>query len=65
MDNPGIMSLIILAAVALVWLLPLLIIVSSRKTTKGEKVAWLLAMLFMSWFAWIFYMLLAPIKKKN
>ncbi|MBZ4044567.1 PLDc N-terminal domain-containing protein [Flavobacterium hibisci] len=39
-------------------------ILFSRKTTGGEKLAWILAVLFISWFAWIFYLLLAPIKKK-
>lgn len=47
-----------------VWLLPILIIASSDKTTGGEKFAWILAIIFLSWFAWIFYFLLAPIKEK-
>ncbi|HKM44183.1 MAG TPA: hypothetical protein VJY12_01845 [Dysgonamonadaceae bacterium] len=65
MDSSTSTSLIILGVIAFVWLLPLLLIMISRKTTGGEKVAWLLAMLFISWFAWIFYILLAPIKKKK
>jgi hypothetical protein len=48
----------------LVWLLPILIIASSDKTTGGEKLAWILAIIFLSWFAWIFYFLLAPIKER-
>jgi len=55
----------LLAIIGLIWLLPLLIIISSGKTTGKEKIAWLLAVIFISWFAWIFYFLLAPIKKKN
>lgn len=47
-----------------IWLLPILIIVASDKTTGGEKLAWILAIIFLSWFAWVFYFLLAPIKKK-
>ena len=47
----------------LIWLLPILIIASSDKTTGGEKLAWILAIVFLSWFAWIFYFLLAPIKE--
>ncbi len=47
-----------------VWLLPILIIAASDKTTLGEKLAWILAIVFLSWFAWIFYFLLAPIKEK-
>ncbi len=48
-----------------VWLLPLILIIGSSKTTGREKLAWVLAVIFISWFAWIFYLLLAPIKKKN
>jgi hypothetical protein len=43
------------------WFLPILIIVASDRTTGGEKLAWILAIVFFSWFAWIFYFLLAPI----
>ena len=65
MEGSDIGVLIMLAAIGFVWLLPLLIIISSGKTTGGEKFAWLLAVIFISWFAWIFYMLLAPIKDKK
>jgi len=64
MDNSGIVVLLFLA-LGFIWLLPLFMIMGSNKTTRGEKLAWILAMLFISWFAWIFYMLLAPIKKKS
>ena len=46
------------------WLLPILIIANSDKTTGGEKFAWILAIIFLSWFAWIFYFLLAPVKPR-
>jgi hypothetical protein len=49
----------------LIWLLPIVIIACSDKTTGGEKLAWILAIVFLSWFAWIFYFLLAPIKKRR
>ena len=57
--------LFILLIIGFVWLIPFISILFSRKTTGGEKLAWILAVLFISWFAWIFYLLLAPIKKKN
>jgi hypothetical protein len=57
--------LIFLAVIVFIWLLPFFIIISSSKTTGSEKLAWILAVIFISWFAWIFYILLAPIKKKN
>jgi hypothetical protein len=46
------------------WLLPILIIANSDKTTGGEKLCWILAIIFLSWFAWILYFFLAPIKQK-
>lgn len=49
---------------ALIWLLPLLIIILSSKTRGSEKLAWIFAMLFISWFAFILYILLAPIKNR-
>ena len=48
-----------------IWLLPILIIAASDETTTGEKVAWILAIIFLSWFAWIFYFLLAPLKERS
>ncbi|GGG52013.1 hypothetical protein GCM10011403_06450 [Pseudohongiella nitratireducens] len=58
-------GLIVMLAAALIWLLPILIILNSDKTTGGEKLVWILAIIFLSWFAWIFYFLLAPIKPKR
>lgn len=57
-------GLVVLLAggVFFIWLLPILIIAASDETTGGEKAAWILAIIFLSWFAWIFYFLLAPLK---
>ena len=55
-------ALVILAMVCFVWLLPILIIIRSNKTAGSEKFAWILIVLFISWFAWILYMLFAPFK---
>ena len=60
----GIGLLFVLGAV-LIWLLPILIILNSEKTCGGEKFAWILAIIFLSWFAWIFYFLLAPLKPRR
>jgi len=65
MDDSGLASLIVLATIAFAWLLPLIIIFRSEKTTGGEKTAWILLVLFVSWFAWVFYVLLAPLKKRT
>lgn len=60
----GLGLLVVLGAIV-IWLLPILIILNSDKTTGGEKLAWILAIIFLSWFAWIFYFLLAPIKPRR
>ncbi len=49
----------------LIWLLPIVLILKSDKTAGGEKLFWLLAVLFVSWFAWILYALLAPISARR
>ena len=49
----------------LVWVLPIVLLIRSNRTTGGEKVAWILAFLFISWFAWVFYLLLAPLNKNT
>lgn len=59
------LAFVALIAAALIWLLPILIILNSEKTTGGEKAAWILAIIFLSWFAWIFYFLLAPVKQRR
>lgn len=63
-DATAEMALILLAVYALIWLTPLLIISGSSKTSGSEKVAWVIAMLFVSWGAFVFYLLLAPLKKR-
>ncbi|PKI16039.1 hypothetical protein [Colwellia sp. 12G3] len=63
MGGIGIFSILIIFF--LVWVLPVVLILSSSKTRGGEKLAWLLLVVFVSWFAWIFYMLLAPLKNKE
>ena len=46
-----------------IWLLPIVLIAVSDRTDGKEKLAWILAVIFISWFAWIFYLLLAPLNK--
>jgi len=58
-------ALLLLGIIIFVWLLPILSILASRKTSGNEKLAWILAVLFISWFAWIFYLLLAPLQRKE
>ena len=64
MDLIGSLFALVLAlACALIWLLPIILIAASDRTEGREKVAWILAVIFISWFAWVFYLLLAPLKR--
>lgn len=56
------LALVVVLGCFFVWFLPILLILGSDKTSGGEKLAWILAIIFLSWFAWIFYFLLAPLK---
>lgn len=47
------------------WFLPFILILFSDRAGGGEKIAWILLMIFFSWFAWIFYFLLAPISRRH
>ncbi len=58
-------ALLVVAGCFFVWFLPILLILGSDVTSGGEKFAWILAIIFLSWFAWIFYFLLAPLKPRN
>jgi hypothetical protein len=63
MDNSVVAVFLILIGIGLIWILPIIAILFSRRTSGSEKLAWILAVVFISWFAWIFYILLAPVKK--
>ena len=47
------------------WLVPVIIISKSKIVGKREKMAWLFATLFISWGAWVLYVLLAPLKSND
>ncbi len=55
--------LLILGIIFLVWVFPIYSIYKSDRCQRREKAAWIIACLFISWFAWVFYLLLAPLKK--
>jgi len=48
-----------------IWLAPILLIAGSDRTGGKEKFAWILAVIFVSWFAWVFYLLLAPLTRER
>jgi len=47
-------------SIVLFWLIPIVMLVKSERTSGATKVLWLLAVLFISWFAWLAYILLVP-----
>jgi hypothetical protein len=58
-------ALLVAAAIFFIWCLPIIFIAASEVTSGGEKLLWILAIVFLSWFAWILYFFLAPIKPKD
>lgn len=60
-----IFPVILVLGFLLMYLAPILVIMFSKKTAGKEKIAWILAVIFISWFAWIFYALLAPLTPKK
>ena len=53
----------VLGLIFLIWLLPTILVARSDRTQGDEKLAWVLLITFVSWLAWIFYLLLAPLNK--
>ena len=50
--------------IAFIWLLPVLLILRSKKTNGAEKLVWILLIFFFSWFSWLLYMLIAPVGER-
>lgn len=63
MEFSGISPYLVWVIVVFIWFLPVWNIALSNRTNGNEKLAWILAVVFVSWFAWVFYLLLAPLKK--
>ncbi|MEL0585585.1 MAG: hypothetical protein AAES65_12005 [Candidatus Thiodiazotropha sp. (ex. Lucinoma kazani)] len=59
------LSFATLFIVGFIWFLPILLILHSAKTNGAEKLIWILAVVFVSWFAWILYLLLAPLGERQ
>lgn len=63
--SPDYLIILFLGLIVLIWLFPILHILFSSKIGGNERLAWLLAVIFISWLAYIFFLLLAPIKKEE
>ena len=57
-------GLVVTLGGVLLWLLPIVLIAASDKVGGAEKLLWILAIIFLSWFAWIFYFFFAPVFDK-
>ena len=55
------LAIVCTLAGVLFWLLPIVIIAASDKVGGAEKLLWILAIVFLSWFAWILYFFFAPV----
>ncbi|WP_298774606.1 hypothetical protein [uncultured Shewanella sp.] len=44
------------------WIAPMAFIACSSKISKFEKIAWVVAIIFISWFAFVVYLLVRKIK---
>jgi len=53
-----------LLLVAIIWWLPVILILRSDKTGGIEKLVWVLLIFFFSWFSWLLYLLVAPVEAK-
>ncbi|MGD2119362.1 MAG: hypothetical protein PVG66_13455 [Chromatiales bacterium] len=54
-----------IALTGIIWFMPIVLIATSSRTTGLEKLAWLLLVLFFSWFSWILYLLIAPLSDQQ
>lgn len=59
------LGLLILLAIIVLWLWPILWIARDQRTSSLEKLLWILAILCISWFAWIIYYFIAPVLRRD
>ncbi|MCV6626390.1 MAG: hypothetical protein OIF38_09845 [Cellvibrionaceae bacterium] len=60
----GISLFIVIILGFCIWLYPIVRMARSDRTQGVEKIAWVLITALVFWFAWILYLLIAPIDKK-
>ena len=49
----------------IIWVLPIVLIATSSRASGRERLAWVLLVIFISWFSWIFYLIFAPVRKDD
>ena len=63
MDLESILTWILLAF--LLWGIPLGFIVSDPIVSRKERIIWVFATLFVTWFAWLLFLWVAPVLPKK
>lgn len=48
-------------AIVVLWGIPLGFILSDPIISRKERIIWVFAVVFVSWFAWLLYFLVAPV----
>ena len=56
----GFIGLILILTIGLFWVIPLVMLIKSNRTSGGTKMLWVLAYVFVAWLAWLAYILLVP-----
>lgn len=56
----GFVTIALVSVLIGVWITPLVFILKSDRTTGLRKIIWVLALIFVSWFAWLAYIVLVP-----
>jgi len=51
--------------IAILWWLPVILILRSKKTNGWEKLVWVLLIFFFSRFSWLIYLLVAPVGERH
>lgn len=61
--NPSVIGQILgaIVAVTIIWGVPLGFILSDPIISKKERIIWVFATVFVSWFAWLLYLWVAPV----
>ncbi len=51
----------VIIVITVVWGIPLGFIISDPIISTKERIIWIFAVIFVSWFAWLLYFLVAPV----
>ena len=52
-------------AFAIFWFLPILLVAKNRNIKSDKKMLWIVAVVFLSWIAWILCTIFAPVSRAD